>query len=409
MGGFFNNSVTLLVVIGCACALCLFLMLCVCLFCIRKKNAKTSKGKSDKDQKETVEMDSLLFVYDTNVERQQSPTRYPASCPVSPSESELGIKKSSSHLDLTQPIYSQDGGAYRRNSMDPSDLDLKLYQDEEEVSSPYIGLGKLSLSLSYNKTNEKLSVYVGKGLNIQAKHTNSSPSPYLKVCLLPDKKRRMHSKTRKGEHPVFNEEFIFSVPQAELAKRILRIAICDFDRFSRQTVLGYVVIGLQDEMETLLQGNDAGEVWKDLSDNDALPGLCKGELLFSLSYLPTAGRITIAVVKAKDLNIHRDSGVAVKVNLVLNGKVAKSKKTSVHKLDIAAPTFNESFVYEISGDLLDRASFILIVYAYNSNGKRVIGKANTGPYMYSTGTGLTHWNDMLLQPRRTTSHWHTLM
>ena len=99
----------------------------------------------------------------------------------------------------------------------------------------------------------------------------------------------------------------------------------------------------------------------------------------------------------------------MKVNLVLNGKIVKSKKTTVHKLSLTNPTFNESYVYEITSDLLDRASFIFIVYGYTNSSKRIIGKANTGPYMYSTGTGLTHWNDMLIQPRRTVAHWHKLM
>ena len=103
------------------------------------------------------------------------------------------------------------------------------------------------------------------------------------------------------------------------------------------------------------------------------------------------------------------SGVAVKVNLIVNGKVVKSKKTSTNKSQLDAPIFNESFVFEITNELLDRISFVLIVYAYSGNGKRVVGKANTGPYMYSTGTGLTQWNDMLMQPRKAVAEWHKLM
>ena len=99
----------------------------------------------------------------------------------------------------------------------------------------------------------------------------------------------------------------------------------------------------------------------------------------------------------------------MKVNLIVNGKVVKSKKTSTNKSQLDAPIFNESFVFEITNELLDRISFVLIVYAYSGNGKRVVGKANTGPYMYSTGTGLTQWNDMLMQPRKAVAEWHKLM
>lgn len=87
----------------------------------------------------------------------------------------------------------------------------------------------------------------------------------------------------------------------------------------------------------------------------------------------------------------------------------KSKKTSVNKSQLDTPIFNESFVFEISNDVLDRISFVLVVQAYTSNGKRVVGKASTGPYMYSTGIGLTQWNDMLMQPRKAIAEWHKLM
>ena len=99
----------------------------------------------------------------------------------------------------------------------------------------------------------------------------------------------------------------------------------------------------------------------------------------------------------------------MKVNLILNGKVVKSKKTSMNKYQLAGPTFNESFVFEVSNDVLERTSFVIVVTGYTNSGKRILGKANTGPYMYSTGSGLTHWNDMLLQPRSTVSLWHKLM
>ena len=158
----------------------------------------------------------------------------------------------------------------RRGSLDPRELDLRLYQTEEETStSPYMGLGRLSLAMNYDQANEKLTVNIYRGVNIQAKQLSATPSPYLKMCLLPDKKRRMHSKTRKGENPMFNEEFLFSVPICELPKRTLRIAVCDFDRFSRQNVLGYVVIPLENEIESLIQDDGSKEMWVELSDTDA--------------------------------------------------------------------------------------------------------------------------------------------
>ena len=65
----------------------------------RKKLKSLQKKKIKEDKK--IEMDSLLFVYNTTIEKQQFPIpAYPASCPVSP-EYGMEVKRSLSHLELT--------------------------------------------------------------------------------------------------------------------------------------------------------------------------------------------------------------------------------------------------------------------------------------------------------------------
>lgn len=254
----------------------------ICVLLIRRKSCHASACYKDFEQRYDPPLhqkkvdggDGLLFVFDTSVERQQSPIcLYQRSCLSSPGESNDNLlRRSASNVDLIQPkLHSHFAAA---TSIDTNELDLKMYQDEVEaaaVSAFYGSFGKLSVSFLYDKERQMLAVTVHRGVNIRSKNNSSSISPYLKVCLLPDKKRRMHSKTRKGDSPVFEEEFVFSVPEYELRERTLRIAVCDFDRFSRQTVLGYVVVGLSDVAEAMLFcANGTGEMWKDLSDNDGL-------------------------------------------------------------------------------------------------------------------------------------------
>lgn len=271
------DSVLLLIIVCCSCAFVLFVIVFLCVLLIRRKRCHAAASYKDfkqhydppVEEKKGDGGESLLFVFDTTLERQQSPVfLYQRSCPSSPGEySDNLLKRSSSNIDLVQPKL------YNANmTIDTSELDLKMYQDEVEaaVTPLYGSFGKLSLSFLYDKERELLTVTVHAGVNIQSKNNNTSISPYLKVCLLPDKKRRMHSKTRKGDSPVFEEQFVFAVPEYELDKRTLRIAVCDFDRFSRQTVLGYVVVCLSEVTETLLSVNGTGEIWKDLSDNDGL-------------------------------------------------------------------------------------------------------------------------------------------
>ena len=97
--------------------------------------------------------------------------------------------------------------------------------------------------------------------------------------------------------------------------------------------------------------------------------------------------------------------------MVSGGKTLKTKKTSTfRKRDITNPVFNESFVFDTPSEYMDRISFILAVCAVPRSGssKRIVGKSVTGPYMYSSGDGLAHWNDMLLSPRHAVAHWHQL-
>ena len=213
---------------------------------------------------------NLLFVFNTITERQQSSpvARQRSTAPNSPAEEydDFMLRKSSSYLDLIQPKVSTD-------LISAKDLDLQLYKDEvQQAESQNSGYGRILLTLLYDPNQELLCLLVNCGENLQSKNSNSSISPYLKVCLLPDKKRRMHSKTRKGANPTFDEEFVFSVPGSEIGKRILRIAVCDFDRFSRQTIIGYVMLKMEDYKDMLLSKGDSGEFWADLQDNDAMVG-----------------------------------------------------------------------------------------------------------------------------------------
>ena len=101
----------------------------------------------------------------------------------------------------------------------------------------------------------------------------------------------------------------------------------------------------------------------------------------------------------------------MKVSMISGGKSVKTKKTSAfRKRDIANPVFNESFLFDIPNEYMDKISFIMAVCANPRSGssKRIVGRIMVGPYMYSSGDGLAHWNDMLLSPRHSVAHWHEL-
>ncbi|CAH3031542.1 unnamed protein product [Pocillopora meandrina] len=293
-------------------------------------------------------------------------------------------------------------------------LDPEIYREEVTgEGSPFQGSARLSFSLSYDKFSEELKVCLIRATRLTPIGENVTVTPYVKIFLLPDKKRKAQSRVlRRTSNPQFHEDFVFMVSPVDLPNRTLEFTVCEFDRFSRQQVIGHVRYPLRD-VNDLNSVQGTGEIWVDINNEDLKSGIDKGELLFSLQYLPTSCRLTVAVLKAKELKLNgedTDLDPYVKVSMIMGGKPLKKRKTIVKKRTVF-PVYNEAFVFSILPSCLDRVSFMLSVYTVPRLGgsKKLIGRAVVGPYMYSTGQGLSHWNDMIASPRNPIAQWHTLI
>lgn len=90
------------------------------------------------------------------------------------------------------------------------------------------------------------------------------------------------------------------------------------------------------------------EEWRDLQSVEGEQGQL-GDICFSLRYVPTAGKLTVVVLEAKNLKKMDVGGLSdpyVKIALMMNGKRLKKKKTSIKKCTLN-PYYNESFTFEI--------------------------------------------------------------
>lgn len=75
----------------------------------------------------------------------------------------------------------------------------------------------------------------------------------------------------------------------------------------------------------------------------------RGELLVSLCWQPGAARLTVVLLKARNLPRMDVTGLAdpyVKIYLLYNGQRIAKKKTHVKKRTLS-PVFNESFAFDI--------------------------------------------------------------
>ena len=95
----------------------------------------------------------------------------------------------------------------------------------------------------YSTELEALLVTVDKAEDLPAKDFSGTSDPYVKLYLLPDRKKKFQTKVhRKTLNPMFEENFMFTVPHHELSDRTLQFSIYDFDRFSRHDLIGVVLV-----------------------------------------------------------------------------------------------------------------------------------------------------------------------
>ncbi|XP_065821002.1 synaptotagmin Va isoform X2 [Labrus bergylta] len=302
-------------------------------------------------------------------------------------------------------VRERKGGRGRRKKDKDGEEGEEKKDGEEEKEEEKESLGKLEYSLDYSFTDNQLIVGIIQAQDLPAMDIGGTSDPYVKVYMLPDKKKKFETKVqRKNLCPVFNETFTFKIPYSDLGGQTLVLQVFDFDRFGKHDVIGEIKI----QMNTIDLAQPIHE-WKDLVGGEKEEQEKLGDICISLRYVPTAGKLTVNIMEAKNLKKMDVGGLSdpfVKVVLQHNGKRLKKKKTSV-KQNTLNPYFNESFSFEIPFSQIQKIQVLITVYDYDKLGSNdAIGKCWIG--FGASGVGLRHWSDMLANPRRPVAQWHSL-
>ncbi|KAI2797774.1 Synaptotagmin-2 [Blomia tropicalis] len=302
------------------------------------------------------------------------------------------------------------GQAYKEKvqpDMDELTKDMEQNEAGKEEEKEEVKLGRLQFKIDYDFNQSNLAVGVLQAEDLPGLDMSGTSDPYVKVYLLPDKKKKYETKVhRKTLNPVFNETFNFKVPYAEITTKTLVFAVYDFDRFSKHDQIGEVKIALNqiDLAQTIEEWRDLTSVEEANAQENKL-----GDICFSLRYVPTAGKLTVVVLEAKNLKKMDVGGLSdpyVKIALMQNGKRLKKKKTSIKKCTLN-PYYNESFTFEIPFEQIQKVVLVVTVVDYDRIGtSEPIGKVILG--CNASGTELRHWMDMLASPRRPIAQWHSL-
>ncbi|XP_018653725.1 putative synaptotagmin 1,2 [Schistosoma mansoni] len=278
-----------------------------------------------------------------------------------------GAKKSKADIKSVQLL----GKGLAKDKGDLDELEANMEDNEGVQEKEEVNLGKLQYSIDYDFTQGELTVGVIQATDLPGMDLSGTSDPYVKVFLLPEKKKKYETKVhRKTLNPVFNETFVFKVRLFFLVLQSLLYGINNFSQHSENRL---------------------------------------GDICFSLRYVPTAGKLTINILEAKNLKKMDVGGLSdpyVKLSLMLGGKRIKKKKTTIKKCTLN-PYYNESFAFEVPFEQIQKVTLIVIVVDYDRIGtSEAIGRVVLG--CNETGAGLRHWSDMLANPRRPIAQWHTL-
>ncbi|XP_066259121.1 synaptotagmin-9-like [Euwallacea similis] len=308
----------------------------------------------------------------------------------------LDRNHSNSKIGIIQPELYQKEMLQRQPSI-KSESEVKMVTN-----------GFLHFALKYDKELEGLVVKMFEARDLPVKDTFGTCDPYVKLHLLPDRKKKYQTKVhRKSLNPVFNETFIFSVTSQELESRYLQLSVFDFDRFARHDLIGHVTV--DNLVEVVEHGQQDFEY--------TMPILCPpvdevnlGELMVCLCFLPKAGRLTITIIKGRNfkaMDITGKSDPYVKVYLIWRGRKIKKKKTTVRH-NTLFPVFNEALVFDVPEENIGEVCLLVKIIDYDRIGQNeIMGCFTIGPG--DPGKGRDHWLEMLENPRKPIAQWYPLL
>lgn len=307
---------------------------------------------------------------------------------------------------------------------------------------------ELTMSLQYlppldEAITGKLVIGIEALSGLPPKQYNCTLEPFVALTIMKQswshrKRQKLHSfRTRGVRHtasPIFKETFVVAnVKPHELKDWILDFAAFDHDRYANDTELCFLKVSIK-EVRHILQNPEIHMFNFRMKPSS----LEFGNVLLGIIYLPTAQRLTINVMKLRDVKFtpavsnlnHFNPYVKV---LMLNGRTGQKMKRRKTKFVCATsqPEFNETLTFDVTYNQLDIVQFLVIlcsktvtaevpacVMDHHSDsedsvssvqrpkdvpiGKVALGKGVRG------STERLHWFSVLQNPRKLVTVWHTL-
>ncbi|XP_069702794.1 synaptotagmin-5-like [Periplaneta americana] len=392
----------------------------------REEEERRRRRRAEKT-KEQIPTDSLKLVdYGYPWKRDPIPA-YANYDTVSSTGSLIG--RMPSHRDSTYSSMSE--------ATDNRSLSTKSVTTEDSCSTDFSapsGPAVLTMSLQFVSSDEngsgKLVIYIKDVKGLPPREYAGGLEPYLVLQVVrttwPLHRRagppvhQLRTRTlRHSFNPFFDQTFVLDVKRSDLKEWSLKVTAYDQDKYCSATELCEVNLALRD-----IKGLTSAE--------DALSITCKliktnrevGDILFGVSYLPTAQRISISVIKANNLKYLdivesiADFNPYVRV-VQLNGSTGRSlkRKKTAFKIATESPEFNETLTFDLVPSQLETATFLVLLCSRDSDAAtaagdkrsrdKCLGRVALGGHVAGKRER-DHWLSVMQSPRRVVSMWHTL-
>jgi len=287
--------------------------------------------------------------------------------------------------------------------------EMKITQDSESDEM----IGALTVSVKYQDDVFDVFLKDFAATNQHCYEADKESNVCIKLELRPDSQHTAKTKpvSLKDEHGTvsINQQFNFK----DLHYNRLQILSLHFKVIIDNKIIGEVV-------------KEVRQMYKDPSDLSESQELTlhvfppavqeeyqsTGELLLSLCYQPAAKRLSVVVLKARNvpkMDITGFSDPYVKIYMNYQNVRTVKKKTHIKKRSLN-PVFNESFIFDLPSKdgSLDEIQLEVVMCDWDRITKNeIIGRLYLGG-AECVGTGLAHWEEIQKNPRRPIAQWHTL-
>lgn len=363
-------------------------------------------------------------------------------------------------------LYENDNGTINENAGSPRDsFNSATAQCENAECSSTLNLIHTEKSKSDKKTREfpteltmslqylppcndiitgKLVIGIESLCGLPPKQYNCTLEPYVALNIVKQswshrKRQKLHSfRTRGIRHtasPIYKETFVIANVRPQEAKEwILDIAAYDHDRYANHTELCSLKVSLRDAKKVFCSPEVHMFNYRMKPSSQEF-----GNILLAISYLPTAQRLTINIMKLRDVRFTTAVSSLDEFNpyvrvLMLNGRTGKKMKKKKTKFlhAVAQPEFNETLTFDLAVTQLDTVQFLVVlcskvlpdasvantstdhasdsedsVSSFRKSADVFIGKVALGKGVRGQ-TERLHWFSVLQNPRKLVTVWHTL-